>query len=468
MKSICNEKVLFRWIALWGILSTAAFFSGNIWWLILTIAALSLYKIPKLGTERTQYYLALLPALPALPYAIPGFFGIRFIFLSTYHRLLAIFLLLPLFTGFYRKSLNTNKYIRSRVIASRADTFLILYVVWLCVLTSRDETLTASLRNVFYIVIDIALPYFMMSRCINSLKDFYYLFLALLFSAVVLSYAGIIEELMHWKFYNRLPKQLDLDSFGVARYRSRSGFLRISTTASNPISFAYFMVLAIGAAFHINYLNKIKKKIFLATALLLGCSLFFTFSRGAWLSMIVLIVTYFYLNKTKYVRKTVILSGIGMTLFLLIGSVDNLSSLDVYGTFKYRQELIQHSMIEIQKNIIFGSNDFMNNENMEEMRQGEGIIDVVNTYLQIILQYGIIGLSMFMFIFVFMLKRILNLIGTFRRKGEKEAELLGCTIFSMILATMVMIGTTSSIDIIPIYYWILLGIGSAYIRVSRI
>lgn len=467
MKHICNEKITSKWIALWGILSTIAFLSGNIWWLILAIMAISLYKIPKLGTERIPYYLALLPALPALPYEIPGAFGIRFIFMATYHRLLAIFLLLPLFTGIYRKSLAVNKYIKSGIIASRADTFLVLYVLWLCLLTSRDETLTSSLRSVFYIIIDIVLPYFMMSRCINSLKDFYTIFLALLFSAIALSYAGIIEEIMHWKFYNRLPKQLDLDSFGVARYRSRSGFMRISTTANNPISFGYFIVLAIGAVFHINYVKNIKKRIFLATSLLLIIALFFTFSRGAWLSAIALIIVYLYVKKAKYIKTIVIAFGMFGGILLLFSPVNNLNSIDEHGTFEYRQELIRHSIIEIQNNFISGSNDYMNSENMEEMRQGEGIIDVVNTYLQISLQYGIIGLSLFFFIFVFILKRIFTLIGKFRQKGEKEAELLGCTIFSMILATMLMIGTTSSIDIIPIYYWILLGIGSAYIRVNR-
>jgi O-antigen ligase len=313
----------------------------------------------------------------------------------------------------------------------------------------------------------MALPYFMMSRCVNSLKDFYYIFLALLFSAVVLAYAGIIEELMHWKFYNRLPKQLDLDSFGVARYRSRSGFIRISSTASNPISFGYFIVLSIGGLLYVSYVNKIKKRIFLATSLLLGFALSFTFSRGAWLSAIALITVYLYVKKTKFIKTIMSVLGVSGIIFLLFSPVDNLKNIDEHGTFEYRKELIKHSYDVIKNNIMFGSNDFTNNDTMEEMRQGEGIIDVVNTYLQIILQSGVIGLSTFIFIFIFVLKRILNLIKKFRKKGEKEAELLGCIIFSMILATMVMIGTTSSIDIIPIYYWILLGIGSAYIRVSR-
>jgi O-antigen ligase len=469
IKRMYHEKVFSKWITLWAIFSTVAFLSGNIWFLILAIAGICLYKIPKIGTVRIQYYLALLPTLPALPYEIPGFFGIRFIFLATYHRLLSIFILLPIFIGIYKKTINVNNYIRNKpgIIGSPADTFMIFYVLWLCLLTLRDPSLTSSIRGVFIIFIDMLVPYFMVSRCIRSLKEFYFVFAALLFSAVLLSYVGLIEEITRWKFYNRLPKQLGLDSFGVSRYRSRGGFLRITTTASNPISFGYFMVLALGALLYVNTIKKFKRSIFLYTFILFTVILFFTASRGAYLSSIVLIITYLYIKKVKYIKVLVGLAGIGALLFMFINPSSDISSLDKHGTFEYRSRLITNSMVVIQKNLLFGSSDFMKNDSMEEMRQGEDIIDVVNTYLQIILQYGIVGLSLFSSVFILNLKGTFNLIRKFRRKGEKQVELLGITIFSMLVATMVMIGTTSSIDIIPIYYWVVLGISSAYIRVSR-
>ena len=37
---------------------------------------------------------------------------------------------------------------------------------------------------------------------------------------------------------------------------------------------------------------------------------------------------------------------------------------------------------------------------METMRQGEGIIDIVNSYLQVALETGLVGLGFFLLIFI--------------------------------------------------------------------
>ena len=136
------------------------------------------------------------------------------------------------------------------------------------------------------------------------------------------------------------------------------------------------------------------------------------------------------------------------------------------GNVDYREKLITNSMIVIQRNPWFGSTDFLDTPEMESMRQGQGIIDIVNHYIGITLQTGFVGLGLFVGFFA------LTLIGIFRamRKiPDKDSEeyLLGRVLLATILAILVIIFTVSSISFIPIVYWSVAGMGVAYSQMVR-
>ena len=66
----------------------------------------------------------------------------------------------------------------------------------------------------------------------------------------------------------------------------------------------------------------------------------------------------------------------------------------------YRQRLFDNAMIVIQRNPLLGSFDFRSTPEMQSMIQGQGIIDIVNTYIGMALQVGLIGLTLFVVFFV--------------------------------------------------------------------
>ncbi|NJK42306.1 MAG: O-antigen ligase family protein [Aquincola sp.] len=66
------------------------------------------------------------------------------------------------------------------------------------------------------------------------------------------------------------------------------------------------------------------------------------------------------------------------------------------GNVTYRAQLIDRALIVFWQNPIFGSLYFISNPVLEEMRQGQGIIDIVNSYVGVALAYGGIGLLLFM------------------------------------------------------------------------
>ena len=75
-----------------------------------------------------------------------------------------------------------------------------------------------------------------------------------------------------------------------------------------------------------------------------------------------------------------------------IGSIEK-------GNIDYRQRLLDNAMIVIERNPWLGSTDYHKSKEMLSMIQGQGIIDIVNTYLGIALDKGIVGLSLFLFFF---------------------------------------------------------------------
>jgi O-antigen ligase len=72
----------------------------------------------------------------------------------------------------------------------------------------------------------------------------------------------------------------------------------------------------------------------------------------------------------------------------------------------YRQRLIDNAVIVIQRTPWLGSFDYRSTPQMQSMTQGQGIIDIVNTYIGVALSFGLNGLTLFVVFFVRVLQGI--------------------------------------------------------------
>ncbi len=451
----------FRWTALWACITGIAFVSENIWILVLFIAFLSFFLLPKKGREKLPYYFALLPIIPAYAYEIPGLPGIRYLFNLTYPRILALLIFLPLFFKYIRQPLG----VRDKLFSSHLDKLVVCYVLLLCMLSFRAPSITAGLRGDFMLFLDIFLPYFVISRYIRTIDDIKQVFIAILFSALVLSFIGLLEVKFRWGLYAYLSELLDFVPSQTGQYlHSRGGIIRIDATM-NSIPFGYFIAIAIGIYLYLKDHFKLSKIASLATLTLLSSVLFFTGSRGAWLTAILLVATYYFTKIRNPQMKVgiVLLSIVAAIGLVMTGSAPVYE--DETGTFNYRIELVKNSIGVIKDNFFFGTIDPNRNGALEVMRQGQGIIDIVNSYLEIALYFGMVSLLFFSLIFLVLLKKLFNKQGIARKLRKQEEFLIGAVLIALTLATIVFIGTVSSISYIPIYYWSLIAIGSAYIRI---
>jgi O-antigen ligase len=100
------------------------------------------------------------------------------------------------------------------------------------------------------------------------------------------------------------------------------------------------------------------------------------------------------------------------------------------------------------------------------MTQGEGIVDVVNTYLDVVLEYGLIGFTLYLSFFAIV---VITIIHTLKKIEDKQsdAHLLGRVLLATQLAILFTITSVSSILVIPVVYWAIAGLSISYESISR-
>jgi len=460
-----HHKQSRQWASYWIIVTSAAFLTFNYWVFVFIVSGLLLVVAPKAPNGRLSTYFFLLPALPILENEVPGFAGVRYFFDISYPRLLVLCILLPLAVSTFRE-----RRLESRTSFFPSDKYLFGYVGLALLLAFRDPSITNSLRSCFYIILEILIPYYVISRQTRSLGDFKSIFLAIFSSAFVLSVIAWFEALKYWLLYKSLGGALGISVSRFSGYGRREGFLRIGTTMTT-IPFGYFMMIGFGAlSFFKPYISGFRFMIF--GGAIIG-ALLATISRGPWVGFagLVLVSAFYSPRRVKALALLIAAGLFGLSLLTVIPGGDKfLSLLPFIGsgghaaeTVSYRQQLFETGIDVIKANPLFGSPTYRQDAEMEAIRQGQGIIDVVNSFLAVALSHGLVGLSLFIGVFGSLLLRIRR--ATLRARSlSAEHARVGQVLLAILVAVLIVIGTVSSVEYIPIYYWALAGLGAAYVN----
>ena len=450
---------------LWLGLTVLAFISHS-FWLYAALAAIVLTIARRRERNPLALFFILLFLIPSASAEIPGFGLINYLFELSHVRLLALLILLPAFFALHNRAVTLPF---GRI---WPDKLLALYLVLSALLQLRETTLTDTLRQSLYLFIDVFLPYYVASRTLKQLSDFKDAMLAFALAAMLLALIGTFEYARHWLLYGSLNDALGL-RWGMSSYAGRGGSLRASASTGQSIVLGYVISVAIGfyLFLHAGVRSRLQQRL---GALLLAAGLFATLSRGPWVGAAAMI-TVFIATGRNAVKRLILLGLAGvlsLPLLSIIPGGNKLIDLLPYigttdtGNITYREELFAKAMIVIQRNPLFGSVDYLNTAEMQSMMQGEGIIDIVNSYLAIALESGLIGLLLFAGFFTTIALGIRKALRTFQDK-DAEALRLGRALLATLLGVLVTITTVSSISVIPVVYWSLAGLGAAYIQMLR-
>lgn len=456
---IVGRQRILAWIGIWVAL-TACFFLARNFWLILLLSTLILTISMKWEADKTVLYLLAFCMTPAVIITMPGFGGINNFVALSFQDFLALVLLVPVL-------LSGN--IRKGEFGTAPRTIFLVYFVLVAVLTFRETTFTNTLRATFALTLSMLVPFLAFSTLVNTEEKMRAVTYAMIFAALPLALVGVFEFVKHWHVY-----QSAFDSWMRVGYLHRGGELRASGPMLESIPFGTVFMVAIGFCLALpkNLLSSGQKTLLIA--LLVG-GLISPFARGPWLGTVVSIVVFLLTGPNPVARLSKFAIAGVVVFFLLtltpigdrvinllpyVGSEENTVTAD------YRTKLLENSWIVIGRNPIFGSIDYLQTPEMQEMMQGQGIIDIVNTYIQVALETGLVGLSLFLLFFAAVLA---GLAKAFRALPESDSELkvLARALFATLCGVLANIFTVSSVGQIPYIYWVLAGLCVAQTRIIR-
>ena len=453
-----------QWRNYWLIVTTLCFFVSNIWLYVACLAMVLGYANHS-KADRLPLFFAIVCASPLYSFTISGFGVINYLITLNFVSLLLLCLLWPEVRRRQTGSISISPFY-SAVIA---------YVIAISVLDSRDNTVTNSLRLFVTYFIAILFPFLVISKSIKSVDSLKKCLFTLTLCLTPLALIGCFESIKYWKLYS----SAFVNIFGensFLRYGLRGDSLRASALFASPIVFGYMMVIGLGLLLFVQKYSR-KHNLIKFFYIVFIAALYFTKARGPWLGAIVMAILYIWSgpnrfgNFSKYTVGSVIAAiALSMTRFgeKLISILPFIGSSDTHeaSTVEYRIQLLEKAQILFQKNPLFGLANYRESSEMEAMRQGQGIIDVVNSYIDIGLSYGVVGLGLFLFIFLGIFFTVLKKVRSLPPEHEDLIN-IGRSLYAILGAVLFIILTVSSINYIPILYWLIAGLCSAYIKLCN-
>jgi O-antigen ligase len=185
---------------------------------------------------------------------------------------------------------------------------------------------------------------------------------------------------------------------------------------------------------------------------LLILGLLFAYARGPWFAAAIMAMIYFALESRDarhLLKGLLVLIGVSAAVFASPFGATIMETLPFVGTLNQeavtqRQQLAEVSWRLIQQHPFLGDPFVM--LQMEELRSGEGgIIDLVNAYAQVALFYGLVGLALFLGVYLIATYRAYVGLKRFKAAGDVDAAWLGASLIACMLASLALMATSGHV-----------------------
>lgn len=464
-RRVLSPKELNRFFVAWVLITISLFLISEPL-VFLGLAALIL--IASKPSDKSQYLAFYILALHMVPFkvgALIPFPGLNYLILLDFPKLSAAVILVPLLFWGSREPTGQNR-------KSKLDWLIILYFMFISALAFRELPFTSGLRSSFDLGILILVTYFAARNAISSVGDMNRFVRYWVILCVVLAILALMTQYKYWNFYDSISGALIKKLFVLPGFGNFRGDILRSTVTLGPtiLGFTLSMGVVFAQFLKRQFANKLGW-LRLMQMLFLG-AIYGTHSRGAWLALLVMVILYadFFVRSSatrSLIRLALVIGGvIGVLALELAGFF----ALDEYGTFQYRYDLIINAWQLIKEYPFFGigsSFGAYDNTVLEASRQGQGIIDIVNTYLQVALNSGLVGAAMFLSIFAI---PVVNLRTMARRLGSEQlaAEQDYCNLMIVVLIGLAaLLFTISWVGILPYYTFLLVGVAAGVTALAK-
>lgn len=438
----------------WLALNLVAFFLGSFWiYVVVSAATIALFSVR--DPNRLALFYFLLFAVPNIARMLPGIGPIESIIVVTHHRLLALIVLLPVALRELSARPRTQAHFRL------PDTLIGVFLLWTVGSSAaHSESVTILIRMSVGALLDVVLPYYVASRCISRMSQFYDVAAAIVAALFASALIAIFESARTWLLYEALKWKWEDLMFNIFQVR---GVLRASAASASPITLGFNMVVGLGFAYLLRFKAKDKWRNSLILMGLVG-GLLATVSRGPWLGAVALIGAAAILGPGSFRRTTqLLLVGIVAVAALLMSPYGDVfvSYLPWVGsveanTIDFRETLFLTSLAVIAENPLLGNHDFASHPLLASLSYEGGFQDIANTYLGYALVYGMLGLSIFLLILISSMIRLRTIVNR-----SKHLALPGRVMFGVIVGMVIVMGTASMGGEMATLLWLMTGLTTA-------
>lgn len=457
----------------WLGLTVAAFLSPNFWLFTLVAYPLLLWAGRK-DPNPVALYLLLLHVIPPIPIGIP-IVGIHALFEMDNYRLLSFSVLIPTALRLRRTTSASGR--------SKLDIMDMLLLGWGVVLVVQfippdlpghvvlQDSFTNLLRRAFLFFVDVYVLYFVVSRSCLDRRAILDALSAFCLSCAIMSSVAIFEFARNWLIYADVATRWSGDP-AFAFYLHRGDSLRAQATAGHSLVLGYLIAIAFGFWLYLkSYVSSGRSRF--AMSILFWLGLLATYSRGPWIGAIAiyLIFVAFGPRALPGLLRSVVMAALVVGAIFLSPLGDRIISVMPFmggavdiGSITYRQRLAEKSWELIQQSPLFG--DQLAYLKMEDLRQGQGIIDLVNSYAEVALFHGFVGLALFVGLLVLGLLKVYRMTRE-KMRSDPDFGLLGLGLAACIAGTLIMMVSCSFILGYEKMFYILAGLATAYVRLGK-
>ena len=397
---------------------------------------------------RVNAFMLFLLPLPPIAYTLGGLEGLNYVLRLEHVRVMSLVLFtLPALRLMLRQRSRDEPSFRT------VDLAVLAVQLWTILMIGRYANLTILCRTVVESFADILIPYYVITRTLRSMSQLRTAASYLMLGCVFVACIACVESAMQRNLYGGLQWV-----YGV-RWEStvdlmRGGYLRVEACTPQPIVLAFMLTFGIALWTWLKGGAPRSTGVYVVY-LIFGLALVSTWSRGPWLGaglMVLAFVLQRWLSPRVFgfavlacVGAGVVLKATGSDSVVMSGLAALFGSThDDLSTINYRRELLDATLALIKQSPWVGVPNY--ETALQGFRQGEGMIDLVNTYLVLMINGGVIGLVLFLVPYLAVVGGMLR---ARTREHEASKAVLGRfapAFISAILGMLFIIFTASTLD----------------------
>ena len=461
-----NQSEFARRRNTWCAVTVIAFFCP-IFWLFCLLTIPFLVSAARKDSNPAALYLLLVYAVPDFSWRVP-MVGVSYLVDLDFQLLLSFCVMVPAAIRLLKAKEQSSGWRMMDIclLAYLALTSMYFILPEISRGVLMTPTLTDSLRRAFEAFFEIYVPYFVVSRSSSSRREIQDILTAFCLSCAVMAAIGTLEGLKHWLLYGEMRNNWGSD---YNSYLMRGESIRAMASTAHPLVLGYLLAVAFGLWLCIktNVRSKLSRNSVVA---LYWSGLLAAYSRGPWVGAVIIYFSYVALSRravsklfkavgfSAIVALIVSLTPLGYRIASVIpffgGTIDS-------ENITYRQRLLDRAWELIQESPFLGDQQALSK--MEDLRQGQGIIDLMNGFVNVLLDNGFLGLTLFLSFVVIGVTRAWMLSRANSRVGGDLAP-IGAALVACILGTLLMMWAGG---LIVSTTCILVGLAAAFADLGR-